>query len=370
HENTMIITSVDAIPVNERVRPDLAIVTAAGIHPESHYLIVKITVDEGLSGYGEATLAHVWSGEHQTAAQAILREILAPLLIGKDVLQLNALSDEMDKFLIGNPFIKAAVEMALVDLAARALNVPACVLLGGPRRPPLIPQKFSIGAFLPREAARVARYAASLGLRSAKVKVGFRVSDDIARVEAVRSEVGAEFHLGVDANAGWTESDATCALQHLERLGVNVIEQPIRRGDFRGCARLRQRTGIPIMLDESVFTRQDALEAIRLDACDFLSVYPGKNGGIFRSLEIANMAASAGLELVIGSNLETDLGSAAMLHLAVAMPALATEVAHDVIGPLYYERHFTNPPIAYADGSAIVPEGIGWGVELDLAKLR
>lgn len=360
----MKITSVEIIPVSQRVRPDLAIVSAAGKHPESHYLILKISAEDGTVGYGEATLAPVWSGESQATAASMIREILAPLLIGKDALDRNALADSMDRFLIGNPFTKAALEMALVDLAAKILKTPACVLLGGPRREPRIHLKFSIGAFSPSEAARVARHAVGLGLRSCKVKVGLDVSTDIARVEAVRSEVGPDFRVAVDANAGWTENDAARAIPHLERLNVNALEQPIRRGDFRGCARLRQRTSIPIMLDESIFTRQDAMEAIRADACDLISIYPGKNGGIFRSLEIAQMAAAAGLECIIGSNLEMDLGSAAMLHLAVSAPALATHVDHDIIGPLYYERHFTRSPILFAGGCALLPAGAGWGVDV------
>jgi muconate cycloisomerase len=118
------------------------------------------------------------------------------------------------------------------------------------------------------------------------------------------------------------------------------------------------------MLDESVFTRQDALEAIRADACDFISIYPGKNGGILRSIEIAQMAAAAGIECTIGSNLEMDLGTAAMLHLAVAMPNLATTIDHDIIGPLYYLEHLTQAQIRFEDGCAVLPEGNGLGLEV------
>jgi muconate cycloisomerase len=361
----MKIASVETIPVSQRVRPDLAIVSAAGQHPESHYLFVKIGTEDGLAGFGEATLVPVWSGESQAAAQHMIREIITPLLIGKDPLCFNSLTDSMDRFLIGNPFTKAAVEMALVDLIAKIHQVPAYILLGGPRRDPEIRVKFSIGAFSPGEAARVARHAIALGLSAVKVKVGLDVSQDIARLESVRSEVGAEFRVGADANGGWTESDAVRAIPHLERLNINFLEQPLRRGDFRGCARLRQRTSIPIMLDESIFTRHDALEAIRSEACDLISIYPGKNGGIFRSLEIAQMAAAAGLQCVLGSNLEMDLGSAAMLHLAIAVPALATTVDHDIIGPLYYERHLTDTPVRYENGCAVVEERTGWGIAID-----
>jgi L-alanine-DL-glutamate epimerase-like enolase superfamily enzyme len=360
----MKIAAVEVLPVSQIVNPDLAIISAAGKHPESHYAFVMVRTDEGLTGFGEATVAPAWSGESQGSALSMIREILAPLLIDKDPLHINALADSMDRFVIGNPFTKASLEMALLDLGGKVLKLPVHALLGGPRRTGKIPLRFSIGAFAPADAARVAKHALQLGLRAVKVKVGLDVAEDIARVEAVRAEVGKEFRVAVDANAGWSESEAVRAIPHLERLGVNAIEQPLRRGDFRGCARLRSRTSIPIMLDESIFTRQDALEAIREDACDLISIYPGKNGGILRSLEIAQLAASAGLQCTIGSNLEMDLGTAAMLHLAVAMPALATSVDHDVIGPLYYEKHFTRTPIGFADGCAVLPEGSGLGLDL------
>ena len=366
----MKISSVETIPVSLPVRRDLAILSAAGQHPESHYLFIKISTEDGVAGYGEGTLAPVWSGESQPAAQHIIRDLIAPLLIGKDPLHLNALIDSMDRALIGNPFTRAAIEMALVDLAAKALRVPVFDLLGGPRRPPEIRLKFSIGAFSPQEAVRVARHALALGLSAVKVKVGFDVTQDIARVEAVRSEAGKECRIAVDANGGWTESDARRAIPLLERLNINALEQPIRRGDFRGCARLRRRTAIPILLDESIFTPQDALEAIRCDACDLISIYPGKNGGIVRSLQIAQMAVAAGLQCVIGSNLEMDLGTAAMLHLAVAMPALATSVDHDIIGPLYYERHLTDFPVRFKAGFAIVEDRVGFGASIDLSTTQ
>lgn len=364
----MNISSVEAIPIWQVVNPQLAIISAAGKHPESHYVAVQIHTDSGLTGYGEGTVAPAWSGETQVGAIHIVRQIFAPLLVGQDPLGIAHLMRLLDRMVYGNPFIKAAVEMALLDIAARSFDVPVHILLGGARRAPEIGLKFSIGAFAPKEAARVASHAMEIGLKAVKVKVGLGVTEDIARVEAVRSTVGQSIRVAVDGNGGWTESDARRAIPHLERLNVNAIEQPLRRGDFRECARLRQRTSIPIMLDESIFTPQDALEAIRLEACDLISVYPGKNGGILRSLEIARMATAAGIECTIGSNLEMDLGSAAMLHLAVAMPGLAESVDHDIIGPLYYEKHFTNDPIQFHNGRAVVPSGPGLGVDIDLSQ--
>jgi muconate cycloisomerase len=185
----------------------------------------------------------------------------------------------------------------------------------------------------------------------------------------VRSAVGTNFRLAVDANGGWSEEAATAALPELERLGVNAIEQPLHRRDLRGSARLRKQTRIPIVLDEAVFTLDDAREAIYAEACDLISIYPGKNGGIARSLEIARAVHSAGLQCVIGSNLEWEIGSAAMLQLAVSIPNLADTVDHDIIGPIYHERRTGSPPIAIANGEATLPAGAGLGVELDHAAV-
>jgi L-alanine-DL-glutamate epimerase-like enolase superfamily enzyme len=118
------------------------------------------------------------------------------------------------------------------------------------------------------------------------------------------------------------------------------------------------------MLDESVFTPHDALDAIRASACDLISVYPGKNGGMRRSLEIASLAATAGLHCVIGSNLEWDVASAAMLHLAVAMPGLSPAIHHDIIGPLYHTHRIGEPLIRFERGHALLPDGIGLGVSM------
>lgn len=362
----MKITSIETFPVNVVVRPDLAIVSAAGEHRVSRYVLVVIHTDEGLKGIGEANVVPVWSGESQAGAVTAIQEILQPVLVGKDPTSVSALSDAMDRALLANSFTKAAIEVALLDLAGKSLNVPVCALLGGARRDPGIPLKFSIGAFPPADAVRVAETAMGFGLRAAKVKVGTDVAQDLARVEAVRSAVGPKFRLGVDANGGWNESQALTALPHLERLGVNMMEQPLRRGDFAGCARLRSRTTIPIMLDESIFTEQDALEAIRANSCDIISIYPGKNGGIRRSYAIAQMAAAAGLECVIGSNLEWEIGSAAMLHLAVAIPNLSKTVDHDIIGPLYHTKQVGTSAMAVENGCAVLPAGAGLGVEANL----
>jgi len=195
----MKITAIKVESVSMRVNPAFAIVSAAGTHPESHYLVVTVHTDTDAVGYGEATLAPVWSGETQNGAAFAIDAILAPMLVGKDPRNVRALSAAMDRGLIGNPFTKAAVEMALLDTAARSYRISVSMLLGGSRREAGIPLKFSIGAFSPAEAARVAAHAIGLGLHSVKVKVGLDVRTDIERVAAVRAEIGDSVRIAVDA---------------------------------------------------------------------------------------------------------------------------------------------------------------------------
>jgi len=358
------IESLEAFPLSIMVDSDLAIVSAQGEHRISHFVIVVVHTDQEHCGYGEANVVPLWSGESQPGALEAIRNIIAPVLVGRNPMDVCHIHDLMNRALVGNNFSKAAVEIALLDVVGKILNVPLNILLGGPRRKAAIPLRFSIGAFSPSHVIAVAEKAVGLGIRAVKVKVGLNVSEDIARVEALRKALGNDFPIGVDANAGWTESEATIAIRHLERFGVSVIEEPLRRGDFAACARLRQRTHIPIMLDESVFTAADALEAIRCNSCDLISIYPGKNGGVWPSLQIAQIAAAAGIECTIGSNTEWEIGSAAMLHLAVVVPNLSQTVFHDIIGPLYHTRN-VGTKLRVENGCALVYEGPGLGVEVD-----
>lgn len=366
----MKISSIEACPVTIPLKPERVMVNALGVHSLTHLVVVAVRTDSGEIGYGEATGSPTWSGETQVGTLAAIRQVLSPCLIQQDVFQVRSLVTTMDRALWGNPFAKAALEMALLDIVGKTLGVPVFALLGGRRGVQEIPLKFSIAAYEPAQAARAAEFYAAKGFRAVKVKVGMGTSSDIARVQAVRSALGADFRIAVDANGGWSESETVEVIPHLERMGVNALEQPIGRADLRGCARLRQRTSIPIVLDESIFTREEALEAIRLDACDLISIYPGKNGGVWRSLEIADMAAAAGLECVIGSNLEMEIASSCMLHLAQSISNLSQSVDHEIIGPLYHNGILGTAPLRIEEGRAILSGGVGLGAELDFESLK
>jgi muconate cycloisomerase len=366
----MPITVVAAEPIEGRVRRELAIVSSLGEHKVGNYMLVRVADEQHHIGLGEASVTSVWSGETQAGAIALVREVLAPLVVGADPFDTEWIGRRLDKAAFANSFAKAALEMALLDLQGQILGVPLYKLLGGrdvlpPGGDKGIRLKFVIGAEEPAVAAERAKKMVSQGWKSIKVKVG-RQGDprvDAARLSAVRDAIGPNVFLSVDANGGYSVDQAVYAAAKFEKLDVALFEQPTRRGDHTAMAEVRRCCGIPIMADESVFTAQDALDVIRAGAADVLSLYPGKHGGVRNTQAIARLAEAAGIPCTIGSNLEREVATAAMAHVTVSTPNLQCErFPGDLIGPLYYEQPLSREPLRYAADRLFVPESSGLGV--------
>jgi L-alanine-DL-glutamate epimerase-like enolase superfamily enzyme len=365
----MSIVSVTAEPIVGRIRQDVAIISSLASHVAGHYVLVRVTDDAGRVGLGEASVTSVWSGETQAGTIALVREVLAPLLIGSDAFDTEWIGRRMEKAVFGNSFARAAVEMALLDLQGQALGVPVYRLLGGRDTPSSgsdrgIRLKFVVGAVEAELAAERARRMVDRGWRAIKVKVGRHEHPrvDVERLRAVRQAIGPDVFLSVDANGGYTVEQAVWVASRLEKLDVALFEQPTRRGDHAAMAEVRRRCGLPVMADESVFTPQDALEVIRAGAADVLSLYPGKHGGIRATQYLAHLAEAAGIPCTIGSNLEREVATAAMAHVTVSTPNLMCErFPGDLIGPLYYEQAISRQPLRYEADRLFVPEGPGLG---------
>ena len=132
----------------------------------------------------------------------------------------------MDAALAGNPYAKAAIEMALWDLLGKAAGLPLHRLLGGGTARP-VPIKYVIGMMEPNRAREEATFAKELGFSYIKVKVGGELSEDLERLQAVASVLASGDRLGVDANGGWLLPTALAALAPLEELGIAFLEQPV-----------------------------------------------------------------------------------------------------------------------------------------------
>jgi muconate cycloisomerase len=362
----MRISNIDAIPVRVPLKPELTTRTAHGEHAVSQYVIVRVHTDSGLVGLGEATVSAIWSGETSPGTVAAIQEYIAPALAGMNPLQIHGIRARMDEAIKFNPFTKSALEMAMWDIAGKAFGVPVYQLLGGKVRDK-IPIKMMIGAFDPPHAVRLAERFLNWGVKCLKVKVGIDPASDLARVQAVRKVAGPKIPITVDANCGWNATTAKQMVRQFKDLGILFVEQPIPSGDPERLAEVRRASELPIMADESVWTLTDAHAVCRAHAADLISVYPGKNGGIWNSLEIVNVAKAAGLECHMGSNLELGIASAAMLHLAAACKDIASEkYPADILGPNYHDTDLLKSPLTLGPEFALVPDAPGLGVELNL----
>jgi muconate cycloisomerase len=187
----------------------------------------------------------------------------------------------------------------------------------------------------------------------------------------VRAAIGPKVKLGVDANGGWALETAERTIQQLRAEGIYFVEQPLPPEELTAMAELRRRIGLPVIADESVGTMQDAHAVALAGAADVFSIYVGKAGGIGPAVKIARFAAGAGIKCTIGSNLELGVGSAAMVHLALATAGVAAEdYACDIIGPFFYEDDIVREPLPILPGCARANERPGLGVELDEEKVR
>ncbi len=366
----MPITAITAEPIVGDIQPELAITSSLGEHIRGNYVLVRITDDAGRVGLGEASVTAVWSGETQAGTITLIREVLAPLILGADPFDTEWIGRRLDRAAFGNSFAKAALEMALLDLQGQALGVPVYRLLGGKVPPPAgapegIRLKFVVGAVEPDVAAERARRMVERGWRAIKVKIGRHPhpTADVDRLRAVRAAIGPNVWLSVDANGGYTVDQAVWVARRLEPLDIALFEQPTRRLDHASMAEVRRRCGLPIMADESIFTPLDALEVIRHQAADVFSLYPGKHGGIRATQHLAKLAEAAGIPCTIGSNLEREVATAAMAHVTVATANIQCErFPGDLIGPVYFTEPLSRPPLTYRADRLEVPEQPGLGV--------
>lgn len=344
--------------------------TAHGEHVTSPYVIVRVHTDDGLVGLGEATISGLWSGETQAGSVSAIRDYIEPVLVGKDPRDITANRRAMDFIIKLNPFTKAAVEMALWDIAGKAVGLPVYQLLGGKVRDS-VRIKLVVWARDVSGSRQMALEHMAKGVSCIKVKTGLDPASDIERVRAVREAIGRDVPMTIDSNCGWTIEQARYCLRELRDTNLLLAEQPIPAGDPVALAELRQQCGVPIMADESVFTLQDAWQLSLHRAADILSLYPGKHGGIAATAEIVAVAKAAGLRCTIGSNLELGIGTAAMLHVAAAFPEIDTDrFPADTIGPFYHDQDLICEPLNLGPPMAKIPEGAGLGVALDEIQLK
>ena len=291
---------------------------AIGEIASAENVVIKITSSSGLVGWGEASPCAYITGDTQ-ATNVQTAQQLAPLLLGKDPVAINARMADINSFTVSEPSIRSAFDMALYDLAAKAANMPLYQFLGGEQRRLRTDLTIGLQDTVEQTLAH-AKAILAQGFDAIKMKVGRPGLADVEHVRAVRDYVGPDVAIKMDSNQGWDYPTAVANIRAMEDLNLQYSEQPLAVWDFDNLARLRDKVDLPICADESVFDDRDALKLIRQGAADYLNIKLGKSGGIHTALGINAVAEAAGCKCMIGCFGESRLALSAAAHLAMAKP--------------------------------------------------
>jgi len=279
-------------------------------------VLVRLVDLDDREGWGEAAPhPQILSSTSATTLAAL--DTMVPTLLGKDPQRIGEALGGVDSALSGNSAAKAAVDIALHDLAGRGVGLPVWKRLGG-EGPTRLETSFSLGIGEPDEVASSAKEKVEAGFRRIKVKVGLDPMHDVDVVCAVRQAIGEEIELTVDANQGWTRQEAVSALRRMEPFAVAYAEQPVAACDIEGMAWVRSQTTIPIMADESVHSPEDALRIAQVGGADYINIKLMKSGGLRNALRIAVIAQAAAIPCMIGAMSESNVAITAAAHLAMA----------------------------------------------------
>ena len=235
---------------------------------------------------------------------------------GKDPLQIKQRMNELHAFTAFNATIKSAFDMALYDIAAKAVNQPLYRFLGGSKKE--IETDLTVGISTPAEMAKTAIEYKSMGVTMIKIKLGKDKEEDVERVRSIREAVGAEITLRIDANQGWDYESAVYALTAMKTFNVQFCEQPMRHWDDHKLPALKKISPVPIMADESVFNHHDAKRLIMADACSYINIKFAKSGGILEAIKINEVSATHDMHCMMGGMLESRIALSAFAHFATA----------------------------------------------------
>lgn len=319
-------------------------------------VIIKIHTAEGIVGTGECSPFQTIHGETQASA-ILIGESLAKFLVGKDATDIQGCVQLLDGLIYGNWCLKSAFDMALHDIAAQAKGQPLFQFLGGTKRNDLFTD-YTVSIGKPEQMAEDAADLKSRGFKVIKVKLG-NAPLDIERIKAIRNAIGYDIALRVDANQGWSPSEAQTILKSLADQNIQFCEEPIKRGQYKELAAISQQSPIPIMADESCCTPYDLQNLIDSKSCTMVNVKLGKAGGLFHAGRMLQMAEKAKLPVQLSGFLESRLGFTATTHLACS----SENVQYcDFDTPLMFSSDPVSGGIGYGPNWEIeVPDKSGMG---------
>jgi len=350
------IVDVDIRPLKSELYDPFTI--SKGTTSEVDNLLVKLTLGNGISGYGEIAPCEALTGEDLHSSRVSILQ-LGTILKGLDARNYRVLSDAMLERTQDNAAARCGLEMALLDALGRTLDMPLYQFLGG-RKAGTIQTDITIPMLPLKRSLQLADFWIKEGFSTLKIKVGSNIDHELELLKQIEAANEGKLTYILDANQGFSVEEAILFINEVLSLGceIQLFEQPVDRDNLDGMAHIRKTTPVPVVADESVFTLADLQKVIKKQAADVVNLKIMKSG-IIQTWDIANTAHNMGLRLMIGGMVETRLAMGCSLHLATA---LGTIKYFDLDTPLLMKRDPFEGGYQYEGNELIITAGPGIGV--------
>jgi len=339
--------------------------------PERPTLFVKLTAEDGTTGWGQSVPIPTWSYESPESVAITLKQYLAPVVIGSSPFDINGIHAKMQKaiapsFSTGMPIAKAGIDLALHDLAGRLLKKNVADAIWSRKGIDRIPLSYTINPQKLDQVDELVSTGKSLGYKHFNLKVAPDPKFDLELCKRVRKLVPDAF-LWIDANGGYDVATALHVAPKFADLGVDVFEQPVPANRLTGFRELKQQGALPILMDEGVVSSVELLEFIKLGLLDGVAMKPARTAGLWDARRQIEILQNAGL-LFLGSGLtDPDVSLAASLTL---YGAFSLKFPAALNGLQFLKGSFLKTPFRLEDGAIRVPAGPGLGVEVDENAVR
>jgi L-alanine-DL-glutamate epimerase-like enolase superfamily enzyme len=361
----MIITGIEAFPVRIPFKPGAKPAASAwgpkGLNVVDS-LLVKVTTDQGLEGWGEA-----FGFMGVTVVQAAIDEVITPLCVGQDATRIAGLMREvqgkLDVFGRGGPltFALSAVDIALWDIAGKAAGTPLHRLLGGGRAD--LACYASLNAYSDPALVRAdVRHALDSGFCAIKLH-----EKELQAVRAAREEAGPDVAIMVDVNCAWTVHEALAKAAEMRALGLTWLEEPVWPPEnYSGLAQVRAAGDVAIAAGENVSTLLEFGRLLDARAVDFVQPSPAKMGGVTELCKVFTLAAVHNVTVMPHSFYDGP-GLLAAIH---AVAVLGSDDA--MIEWRYFdlEARIYGDALTTKNGRVQVPQGPGLGIDPDPDVIR
>jgi len=331
------------------------------------FVICRLVCNDGSIGLGES---FVWLPETGVSPNQIIDAIkggLANYVLGESPFNVEKISYRMDNNVARSEAAKGLLDIACYDLMGHITGRPACDFMGGKTV-----DKIPLAALIPLGEVMlmkgITKSYYKKGFRTFRLKLGKSVQKDAEIVGKIRDALGPDVNLRVDYNQAYKAPDAIRAIKAIEPFCIDYAEQPVRASDYLGMAFVQEHVDTPLMAHESFFSLRDFITLVELKAVRVLGINSERPGGVTNALKALDYAKQRGIGAVL-HNQPLGIASAMHIHFTTARYN-SLDYATELFGQEMLEDDLIVKPLDYSGGMAKVPDGPGWGVELDEKALQ